>query len=73
MIGHSLNPRGGCRLLAAGLPLLVLLVVAVVVLNTRGRLLRLLVPLVLAVKAVFILDKRRCLRHLLPVTILRKI
>ena len=49
-----------------------LLVVAVVVLNTRGRLLRLLVPLVLAVKAVFILDKRRCLRHLLPVTILRK-
>ena len=46
------------------------LVRSVIVLNTRGRLLRLLEPLVLAVRAVLVLDHGRGLCHLLPVQIL---
>ena len=48
------------------------LVRSVIVLNAGGSLLRLLEPLVLAVRAVLVLDHGRGLRHLLPVQILEK-
>ena len=70
-----LYPGGwsGLLLVVVPVPVLVLVffVVSVIVLDTTGGLLGSLQPFMFTVEPVFILYQGRCLRHLLPVAILK--